>query len=71
MFGLPALPLPAFSNPVGGENASGLLSPDIRYDVVNGLGYAQPYFFALAPNQGTDRHAADLQQCAAVDEGRL
>lgn len=52
MFGLPVLPLPAFSNPVGGENASGLLSPDIRYDVVNGLGHAQPYFFALGPNKG-------------------
>jgi len=52
IFGLPALPLPAFSHPAGGDNDNGLLSPDLRYDKVNGLGYAQPYYFALAPNRG-------------------
>lgn len=52
LFGLPSVPLPAFSNPVGGGNDSGLLTPDFRYGRVNGLEFAQPYHFALAPNRG-------------------
>ncbi|MGK0493178.1 MAG: LPS-assembly protein [Sphingomonas echinoides] len=52
LFGLPTLPLPAFSNPVGGGNNSGLLTPDFRYGRVNGFEFAQPYHFALAPNRG-------------------
>lgn len=53
LFGLPSIPLPAFSHPVGGGgNVSGLLSPDLRYDRVNGFEYAQPYYFGLAPNRG-------------------
>ncbi|RZF65826.1 LPS-assembly protein LptD [Sphingomonas populi] len=51
LFGLPTLPLPAFSNPVGGSNQSGLLSPDFRYDRVNGFEFAQPYNVALGPNR--------------------
>jgi LPS-assembly protein len=51
LFGLPALPLPAFSHPAGGESDSGLLSPSLRYNGVNGFEYTQPYFFALAPNR--------------------
>lgn len=53
VFGLPSLPLPAFSHPVGGtgQGANGLLSPDIKYNRTNGLEYAQPYFFNLAPNR--------------------
>ncbi|MFX8230961.1 hypothetical protein ABTL16_19410, partial [Acinetobacter baumannii] len=43
LFGLPTLPLPAFSNPVGEGNNSGLLSPDFRYGRVNGFEFAQPY----------------------------
>jgi LPS-assembly protein len=52
VFGLPAIPLPAFSHPVGGNSDSGLLSPDIRYSRANGLEYAQPYYIRLAPNRG-------------------
>ncbi|WP_260600291.1 LPS-assembly protein LptD [Sphingomonas endolithica] len=53
VFGLPGIPLPAFSHPVGGGgNVSGLLSPDFRYDRVNGFEYAQPYYFGLGPNRG-------------------
>ena len=52
LFGLPTIPLPAFSHPVGGNSDSGLLSPDIRYSRTNGLEYAQPYYFRLAPNRG-------------------
>ncbi|MEN2784877.1 LPS-assembly protein LptD [Sphingomonas qilianensis] len=53
LFGLPSLPLPAFSHPVGGESggANGLLTPDIKYNRTNGFEYAQPYFFSLAPNR--------------------
>ena len=54
LFGLPTLPLPKLSNPVGagGEGDSGLLSPDARYSRVNGLELAVPYYFSLAPNRG-------------------
>ncbi len=52
LFGLPALPLPAFSNPVAGDNDSGLLTPQFRYGKVNGFELAQPYHFALANNRG-------------------
>lgn len=51
LFGL-ALPLPRFSHPVGGGSDSGLLSPQIRLDRVNGLEVALPYYFSLAPNRG-------------------
>lgn len=52
LFGLPSVPLPALSNPVGGGTGSGFLAPDIRYSRVNGGEFAQPYYFALAPNRG-------------------
>ncbi|MDO7842745.1 LPS-assembly protein LptD [Sphingomonas immobilis] len=51
LFGLPTLPLPAFSHSVGDGNATGLLEPDFRYDRVNGLALAAPYNFALGPNR--------------------
>lgn len=51
LFGLPTIPLPRFSHPVGGGNDSGLLAPQIGLNRVNGLEYAQPYHFALAPNR--------------------
>ncbi|UVO49206.1 LPS assembly protein LptD [Sphingomonas sp. SUN019] len=51
LFGL-AVPLPRFSHPVGGGSDSGLLSPQIRLDRVNGLEVALPYYFSLAPNRG-------------------
>lgn len=51
LFGLPSIPLPKFSHPVGEANASGLLAPIIRYDRVNGVELATPYFFRLAPNR--------------------
>ena len=51
LFGLPSIPLPAFSHPAGGMSDSGLLTPDFRYGRVNGFEFAQPYFFALGPNR--------------------
>ncbi|WP_419808226.1 LPS-assembly protein LptD [Sphingomonas sp.] len=52
LFGLPTVPLPKFSAPVGGESDSGFLSPDIRFKNVNGLEIVAPYYFRLAPNRG-------------------
>ncbi|MDB5695649.1 MAG: organic solvent tolerance protein [Sphingomonas bacterium] len=52
LFGLPTIPLPRFSAPVGNRSDSGLLAPDIRYKTVNGLEVALPYYLALAPNRG-------------------
>ncbi|NIJ29343.1 LPS-assembly protein [Sphingomonas insulae] len=52
LFGLPALPLPAFSMPVGAGSESGLLAPDFQLDRVNGLEFVTPYYFRLAPNKG-------------------
>ena len=52
LFGLPSVPLPQFSHPVGGGSDSGLLSPNIQYSRVNGVEVALPYYFRLAPNRG-------------------
>ncbi len=52
LFGLPTVPLPNFSVPVGGQSDSGLLSPDLRYNGTNGLELIAPYYLALAPNRG-------------------
>ncbi|MGC4251764.1 MAG: LPS assembly protein LptD [Sphingobium sp.] len=51
IFGLPVIPLPGFSHPVGDNGGTGLLVPNIRYDRVNGLEVALPYYFKLAPNR--------------------
>ncbi len=52
LFGLPTIPLPKFSHPIGDGSESGLLSPDIRYGRVNGLSVAVPYYWRLAPDKG-------------------
>ncbi|MBB4154077.1 LPS-assembly protein [Sphingomonas jinjuensis] len=52
LFGLPGIPLPRFSNPIGQGADSGLLTPIIRYNQVNGVEVATPYYFRLAPNRG-------------------
>ena len=52
LFGLPAIPLPNFSHPIGPGSESGLLTPDLRYSAVNGLEVVTPYYFRLAPNRG-------------------
>lgn len=51
VFGLPTIPLPSFSHPIGGNSASGLLAPDIRIDRVNGLEVGLPYLIRFAPNR--------------------
>ncbi|SEJ00928.1 LPS-assembly protein [Sphingomonas sp. OV641] len=51
LFGLPSIPLPKFSHPIGEGTASGLLTPNVSYDRVNGFEVATPYLFRLAPNR--------------------
>lgn len=51
LFGLPLIPLPGLSHPVGEAGGSGLLMPNLRYDRNNGFEVALPYFFKLAPNR--------------------
>ncbi|MEZ5710687.1 MAG: LPS assembly protein LptD [Blastomonas sp.] len=51
LFGLPVIPLPGLSHPVGEERGSGLLVPDLRFSEANGVELQQPYYFSLAPNR--------------------
>jgi LPS-assembly protein len=51
VFGIASIPLPVFSHPVGGSSDDGFLMPDIRYSRTNGLQFALPYYFSLAPNR--------------------
>ncbi|WP_150290768.1 LPS-assembly protein LptD [Sphingobium estronivorans] len=51
LFGLPLIPLPGFSHPVGDNGGSGLLVPNLRYDRNNGFEVALPYYLKLAPNR--------------------
>ena len=52
LFGLPSIPLPRLSAPIGSGGDSGFLTPDIRLDRVNGIEVAVPYYWRLAPNRG-------------------
>lgn len=51
LFGLPLIPLPGFSHPVGEGGGSGLLVPNLRYDRTNGFEVALPYYWKIAPNR--------------------
>ncbi|RYD92945.1 MAG: LPS-assembly protein LptD, partial [Sphingomonadales bacterium] len=51
VFGIASIPLPVFSHPIGGMSDDGFLTPDIRYSRTNGLQFALPYFFSMAPNR--------------------
>ena len=51
IFGLPVIPLPGLSHPIGDGQRSGLLMPDIKFSSVNGVSVAVPYYFSIAPNQ--------------------
>lgn len=51
IFGFVTIPLPVFSHPAGGSSDDGFLTPDIRYDRTNGVQFALPYFFSIAPNR--------------------
>ena len=49
--GVPILPVPAVSFPLSDKRKSGLLPPSIGIDSVNGIEYAQPYYWNIAPNR--------------------
>ncbi|WP_373488624.1 LPS-assembly protein LptD [Blastomonas sp.] len=51
LFGLPVIPMPGLSHPVGTGSGSGILVPDIRVSQANGLQLSLPYYFSLAPNR--------------------
>lgn len=51
LFGLSSIPLPGLSNPVGSGGGSGILVPDFRVGRVNGVEFALPYYFRLAPDR--------------------
>ena len=51
IFGLPVIPLPGLSHPIGDVNHSGLLMPNLRFDSTNGVAVSVPYYFNIAPNQ--------------------
>ncbi len=48
---VPILSVPSLSFPITGERKSGVLSPTIITDSVNGLGVAMPYYWNIAPNR--------------------
>ena len=52
LFGLPTIPLPKLSSPIGGDPESGLLSPILRLNRANGLELATPYYVQLGVNRG-------------------
>ena len=51
LFGIPLVPLPGLSHPVGGGAGSGFLVPDFRVDRTNGAEIALPYYLRLGPNR--------------------
>jgi LPS-assembly protein len=51
LFGLPLIPMPGLSHPVGDGGGSGLLVPNMGYGRVNGLELALPYYIQIAPNR--------------------
>lgn len=51
MFGVPIVVLPAFSHPVGDRAGTGFLVPDVRFNGVNGVELATPYYIRIAPNR--------------------
>ena len=51
LFGLPLIPMPGFSHPVGDNGGSGLLVPILRYNRNTGFELGLPYYMKLGPNR--------------------
>lgn len=49
--GVPVLPIPYISFPLGDQRKSGLLPPSMGVDSVNGVEFSQPYYWNIAPNR--------------------
>jgi LPS-assembly protein len=50
-YGVPILPVPGMSFPLGDKRKSGLLPPTIGIDNKNGVEFTQPYYWNIAPNR--------------------
>ncbi|HEX2545773.1 MAG TPA: LPS assembly protein LptD, partial [Ramlibacter sp.] len=50
-YGVPILPVPAMSFPLGDKRKSGVLPPTIGLDNKNGLELTLPYYWNIAPNR--------------------
>lgn len=50
-YGVPILPVPAMSFPLGDKRKSGVLPPTIGVDNKNGLELTLPYYWNIAPNR--------------------
>ncbi len=51
LLGLPIIPLPGLSHPMGEKGGSGLMVPDVGYDRRNGFNMALPYYLRIADNR--------------------
>jgi LPS-assembly protein len=51
LFGVPVIPLPGLSHPIGDGSESGLLVPDVGIDNNNGVKLTLPYYIRLADNR--------------------
>jgi len=51
LFGLPVIPMPVLSHPVGKGSGPGLLVPDLRFSQANGVQVSLPYYISIAPNR--------------------
>lgn len=69
IFGLPVIPLPGLSHPIGFENRSGILVPNLRFDSTNGVAVSLPYYFNLAPNQDATITAQVFTEVAPLISG--
>ncbi|MBY0454135.1 MAG: LPS-assembly protein LptD [Burkholderiaceae bacterium] len=56
--GIPVLPFGDISFPLSDKRKSGLLPPTIGLDNRNGLEYAQPYYWNIAPNRDATLHGS-------------
>ena len=56
--GVPILPVPYITFPLSDKRKSGLLPPTISIDSRDGIAYAQPYYWNIAPNRDATLRAA-------------
>ncbi|RLJ37779.1 LPS-assembly protein [Acidovorax sp. 106] len=63
--GVPILPIPYITFPLSDKRKSGLLPPTIGLDSRDGLEYAQPYYWNIAPNRDATLRAALMSKRGA------
>ena len=56
--GVPVLPIPYITFPLSDKRKSGFLPPTVAIDSRDGLAYAQPYYWNIAPNRDATLRAA-------------